>query len=272
MEYQQQTPGLKRRSCERCRQLKRRCDRTSSDAPCTLCVTQNAECVRKVRKPPTREDKKCEWSLILGRRKQGSARHDPTSLPTPPKSTHSSFSPATTCEPFFPDGMGFLSEKEKDMLPDVNRLLFDVFSELNHPRKLPVEFLQQSNLHRLLATTPCLPMHSIDPLESHRLAITDHLQNSQTALPSDIEWLTLQHLRQSIIAYFRHCHRHLPIIHLPSWDIARIPTSLVVVQAIMGSRYLPAVDSKSFSGKRLLADAFSLIFKVDNVCTVLNRG
>lgn len=269
----QPTPGLKRRSCERCRTLKRRCDRKSPDAPCTLCASQDAECVRKVRKPPTREDQKCDWSMALCRRKSGlvaGRRETTSSFETPPKSTsYSSFhSPTTTCTSFFPDvldGVSGFGKREKDILPDVNRLLSDVFSDLNRPRKLPVDFIRRSDLHRILATTPCLPMHSIDPLESHRLVITDHLQCSQNALESDIAWLTLPHLRQSIIAYFRHCHRHLPIIHLPTWDIARIPTSLVFVQAIMGSLYLPTHESDSFRAKRLLGEAFSLIFKADDV-------
>jgi len=189
--------GLERKSCERCRKLKCKCDNST---PCGACASHNSPCLRLTRKRPR------------------------------------------------PRSIAIVSHDE--LLPDWRPLLHDLFSALNRPRLNDWTLNSSCSLHRLLATPT---LSRVDPLEAHRLTLVDHLQ--------DTCWLTLPHLRHCLIAFFRHCHRHLPVIHLPTWDVATIPTSLLYVQVLMGSLYLPDGDAQRT--KRAISEAFTLIFKLD---------
>lgn len=251
------TPGLERKACERCRRLKCKCD---GSTPCGACASHNAECIRLVRKRPVREK---SWFVDQGQNK----RMRSNSVDTPSSTLDSAlelwFGKSALGEVSVGRGVSFC---EDGLLPDMTSMLHDLFSTLNRPQ--PSDWTSSTghcSLHRLFSTPNPVALSRIDPLEAHRLTIINHLAHSPYVQPQDLPWFTLTNLRHSLIAFFRHCHRHLPIIHLPTWDIATIPSSLVLVQAMMGSVYMPNPSENALRARRLITDAFSLIFAVDDV-------
>jgi hypothetical protein len=248
------TPGLGRKACERCRKLRCKCD---NNTPCASCAFQKSPCIRLIRKRPARQlDSKVKRHPTLLQRG--------TSV-----ESLSSFDSALDL--FFnqtssPDmSLVRASFCQDQLLPDLNPLLHDLFDALNRPRPNDWSSISNCSLHRLLSTTSPIDLTRIDPLESHRLTITDHLSRSSQLQREDISWFTPTNLRRGLIAYFRHCHRHLPIIHLPTWDIASIPSSLVLVQVLLGSLYVSDPSTNALRARRILPDAFSLLFKLDEV-------
>jgi hypothetical protein len=252
-------PGLERKACERCRKLKSRCGKGIPCAACAACAAQNVECIRLVRKRPVRDD---SWCLVLRRnRRPGS-----NSIETRTSSTESAlkfFFNKWSLEDV--SVLDTFSLRQDSLLPDMNSMLRDLFSSLNRPRSNHWTLTDRCSLHQLFSTPTQYTLLRIDPLESHRQTIINHLSQSPTLPREDISWFTLGNLRHGLIAFFRHCHRHLPLIHLPSWDVATTPTSLVLVQALMGSVYLSSPSENALRARRMISDAFSLIFGSDEV-------
>ena len=250
---EKRTPGLERKACELCRKLKSKCD---NKTPCGTCASQKSQCIRLIRKRPTRADASCV------------VRHPKKRLRV--ASVETSSSSDCALDLFFeqtrlsdvPPASAFCQDQ---LLPDMDSLLHDLFSALNRPRPNDWSSTSSYSLHRLLSAPTPVGLSRIDPLESHRLTIIDHLWHSSEFPREEIGWFTLTNIRHGLIAFFRHCHRHLPIIHLPTWDIATIPSSLVLVQALVGSVYLSNASANALRARRIISDAFSLIFRLDEV-------
>ena len=246
-------PGLERKACERCRRLKCKCDNNS---PCASCASQNTECVRLMRRRPVRierKDNRClvhcqnkvSYRSLLKKESDDVVNYDFDSF----------FGYNDLQKPLYGG----------DILPDMNLLLHDLFSALNRPRPNELNFTNSCSLHRLLSSKTSISLNRLDPLEFHRMTIIEHLSQSGQVGADDISWFTSTNLRHSLIAYFRHCHRHLPIIHLPTWDIATIPSPLVLVQALLGSLYIHPPAANGLRARRLISEAFALIFNQDEV-------
>jgi len=247
------TPGLGRKACERCRKLRCKCD---NNTPCASCAFQKMPCIRLIRKRPARQlDSKAN-------------RHSTHPQRGTSVESLSSFDNALDLflnQTSSPDMSLVRSSFCQDqLLPDLSPLLHDLFDALNRPRPNDWSSISNCSLHRLLSTPSPIDLTRIDPFESHRLTITDHLSRSQLQR-EDVSWFTPTNIRRGLIAYFRHCHRHLPIIHLPTWDIATIPSSLVLVLVLLGSLYVSDPSTNALRARRILPDAFSLLFKLDEV-------
>ena len=110
-----------------------------------------------------------------------------------------------------------------------------------------------------------IAMNKIDPLEAHRLTINQHLLRSGNVSREDIAWLSPHNVREMLYYFFRHFHRHTPLVHLPTWDIATTPSSLLLAMILLGAAYSDNPDTNAPFARRIAAEAKSLIYNLDQV-------
>jgi hypothetical protein len=119
-----------------------------------------------------------------------------------------------------------------------------------------------------------ISISKIDPFEAHRLTI--HLHLLQTEFGSRaIPWLSSQNIRQLLFTYFQNFHRHLPFLHIPTWNVATIPTSLFLSMIIVGAAYAEDGDRQMVHAQSILPEAITLVYKLDEVflsCEILTLG
>jgi hypothetical protein len=109
-----------------------------------------------------------------------------------------------------------------------------------------------------------ISISKIDPFEAHRLTIHLHLLQSEFGSRA-IAWLSSQNIRQLLFTYFQNFHRHLPFLHIPTWDVATIPTSLFLSMIIVGAAYTEDGDRQMVHAQSILPEAITLVYKLDEV-------
>ena len=158
-----------------------------------------------------------------------------------------------------------------NLLPDVDGILCQMFKTLNHPQKSPpvadsAAIIPDATVDKHLFdwNSISIAMSRIDPLEAHRLTINQHLLHSGSVLREDVAWLTPHNVREMVYCYFRHFHRHTPIIHLPTWDIATTPSSLLLAMILLGAMYSDNSETNGLHARRIAPEAKALIYKLDS--------
>jgi Fungal specific transcription factor domain/Fungal Zn(2)-Cys(6) binuclear cluster domain len=289
----------KRRSCERCSRLKCKCD---DSTPCSRCVSAGVDCIRapeKSPKPPhphqqdpsVMEEDLTNINLLAHHASQTpketlspaiiSPELFPNTLTTDTSQMrfHDAFQ-ASDATPIISDenalfDWGLFDSNigtMADFLPDTDEVLQEMFKTLNHP--------QTNSLHVDSGTiipdetvddqlydwnSISIAMNKIDPLETHRLTINQHLLRSGTVLTEDIAWLSPHNMREMVYCFFRHFHRHTPIIHSPTWDVSTTPSSLLLTMILLGAVYSDNREQNAPHARRLAAEAKNLIYKLDPV-------
>jgi hypothetical protein len=159
------------------------------------------------------------------------------------------------------------------LLPDSDEILREMFKTLNHPQKSSLKvdsgaILPDSTVDEQLCdwNSVSIAMNKIDPLETHRLTINQHLLRSGNVSKEDIAWLSPHTVRGMLYCYFRHFHRHTPIIHLPTWDIATTPSSLLLAMILLGAIYSDNPERNAPPARRLASEAMTLIYILDQAC------
>lgn len=284
----------KRRSCERCSRLKCKCD---DDSPCGRCTAAGVECNRAVGKnsrghpipPPIVEEDLTNIHLLAHHASQTpkevlspaviSPESFPSSMPTSQSMTfQDTFQHANTSNvneeentnifdwSLFDTNIGNMD----NLLPDTDEILREMFKTLNHPQTnaLHVDsgaIIPDSTVDEQLCdwNSVSIAMNKIDPLETHRLTINQHLLRSGTTCEEDIAWLSPHKVREMVYCFFRHFHRHTPIIHLPTWDIATTPSSLLLTMILLGAVYSDDPEHNAPPARRIATEAKSLIFNLD---------
>jgi Fungal specific transcription factor domain/Fungal Zn(2)-Cys(6) binuclear cluster domain len=281
----------KRRSCERCSRLKCKCD---DQSPCTRCVAAGVECHREVIKqppPPVLEEEELAGIHLLAHH----AAQTPKEVLSPAAvMTADNFSTAISTsqsipfpDPFQQETVIPLNNDESilfdwglfdanigtmdTLLPDTDEILREMFKTLNHPQTNPLQgdpgaILPDPTVDEQLCdwNSVSIAMNKIDPLESHRLTINQHLLRYGTD-KEDIAWLSPKAVREMLYCYFRHFHRHTPIIHLPTWDISTTPSSLLLTMILLGAVYSDKPDLNYPHARRIAPAAKELIYKLDPV-------
>jgi hypothetical protein len=158
------------------------------------------------------------------------------------------------------------------LLPDTDEILQEMFKTLNHPQTNQLEVESSAIIpdptvdeHLSDWNAVSIAMNRIDPLETHRLTINQHLLHSGEVSRDDIAWLSPQNVREFLYCYFRHFHRHTPILHLPTWDIATTPSSLLLSMILLGAVYSDNPDINSPHARRIAPEVTSLTYNLDQV-------
>ena len=165
------------------------------------------------------------------------------------------------------------------LLPDTDEILREMFKTLNHPQINSPQvdsgaILPDSTVDEQLCdwNSVSIAMNKIDPLETHRLTINQHLLRSGNVSREDIAWLSPHNVRKMVYCYFRHFHRHTPIVHLPTWDIATTPSSLLLAMILLGAVYSDNPEKNASFARRIAPEAKSLIYNLDQVGSSLSRS
>lgn len=278
----------KRRSCERCSRLKCKCD---DQSPCGRCVSAGVECNRTINKTPQVLEEDLANIHLLAHHAAQTPKEvlSPVIMPSetfpnaisasqamqfqdPFQQNNSAPSVASEIIPFdwtlFNTNIGAMD----NLLPDVDGILCQMFKTLNHPQKSPpvadsAAIIPDATVDKHLFdwNSISIAMSRIDPLEAHRLTINQHLLHSGSVLREDVAWLTPHNVREMVYCYFRHFHRHTPIIHLPTWDIATTPSSLLLAMILLGAMYSDNSEQNGLHARRIAPEAKALIYKLDSV-------
>ena len=212
----------KRRSCERCSRLKCKCDDLS---PCSRCQAAGVECQRATRpesESSVREEEELSNIHLLAHH----ASQTPKEILSPgvvaPETFPSSTIPTSNSMPFqdpfqqsdanapltspaninvfdwslFDTNFGTMDNMD-NLLPNTDEILREMFKTLNHPQEN--ELQADSGAIIPDPTVDCqlsdwnhvsIAMSKIDPLETHRFTINQHLLRSGNVSRDDIAWLS----------------------------------------------------------------------------------
>jgi hypothetical protein len=282
----------KRRSCERCSRLKCKCD---DQSPCARCAAAGVDCQRAVSTKPSQmmEDDDLSNIHLLAHHAAQTPKEilspaivSPEVFPNSAPTTQ----PVQFHDPYQQDHTVALASDENlntmfdwglfdtnigtmdNLLPDTDEILREMFKTLNHPQtnSLHVDsgaIIPDATVDEQLCdwNSVSIAMNKIDPLETHRLTINQHLLRSGSVATEDIAWLSPHTVREMVYCYFRHFHRHTPIIHLPTWDIATTPSSLLLAMILLGAVYSDNPERNAPPARRLAVEAKSLIYSLDQV-------
>jgi hypothetical protein len=286
----------KRKSCERCSRLKCKCD---DDSPCKRCAAAGVNCIRTASKvsqshsppvvedgPPVVEDDLTNIHLLAHHASQtpkevlSPATISPETFPNSiPSSQAMSFTdpfqyPSTEQSEsitlfdwgLFDTNIGNM----ENLLPDTDETLREMFQTLNHPYTSVPQvdsgaLIPDSTVDEHLCdwNSISIAMNRIDPLETHRLTVNQHLLRTGRMSMEDIAWLSPHKVRELVYCFFRHFHRHTPIIHLPTWDIATTPSSLLLSMMLLGAAYSDHPDTDLPPARRIATETESLILNLD---------
>jgi hypothetical protein len=283
----------KRRSCERCSRLKCKCD---DQSPCGRCAAAGVECQRSGNKTPQPMDEDLTNIHLLAHHAAQTPKEVLSPVVTSPEFFPNSMATSQAMQfsdPFQQDSSATLTSKENvpfdwglfdmnigsmdNLLPDTDEILQEMFKTLNHPQENPVRvdsgaILPDSTVDEQLCdwNSVSIAMNKIDPLEAHRLTINQHLLRSGKVSREDIAWLSPRNVREMVYCYFRHFHRHTPIVHLPTWDIATTPSSLLLAMILLGAVFSDNAERNAPFARRIAREAKSLIYNLDQVWSKLS--
>lgn len=285
----------KRRSCERCSRLKCKCD---DQSPCGRCAAAGVECQRTSGSKGNVHDQMMEEDLsnihllahhaaqtpkeVLSPAVVSPEVFPPTMTPTQPIQFNDPFQQSNTLSlpadenlsifdwSLFDTNIGTMD----NLLPDTDEILRVMFKTLNHPQTNSLDvnsgaIIPDPTVDDQLCdwNTISIAMNKIDPLETHRLTINQHLLRTGTISKEDIAWLSPHKVREMVYCFFKHFHRHTPIIHLPTWDISTTPSGLLLSMILLGAVYSDNPDQNAPHAKRIATEAKSLIYNLDQVCS-----
>lgn len=108
----------------------------------------------------------------------------------------------------------------------------------------------------------------LDPVEYHRQCILRRLEQSSITGPNGDAhfWLSRTQFPLLLKTYFVRHHRHTPIIHLPTLNIAECPTSLIFALVLIAASSLPKLELRSKELVALAECAYQLAIEYDGVC------
>ena len=165
------------------------------------------------------------------------------------------------------------------LLSDTDETLREIFKTLNHPQTNSVQvdsgaIIPDTTVDEQLCdwNSVSIAMNKIDPLETHRLTINQHLLRSGNVSREDVAWLSPHTVRNMVYCFFRHFHRHTPIVHLPTWDIATTPSSLLLAMILLGAVYSDHPEKHAPHARRIAREAKSLVYALDHVFTTNKRS
>jgi hypothetical protein len=138
------------------------------------------------------------------------------------------------------------------------------FSAENHPDQTPsCEDRRDEKRLRIASIIDA----KIDPVEQHRQAILAHLSTSPLATDENVcsRWLSQIGFPRLIKTYFMRHHRHTPIIHLATFNVAETPTSLIFALALVAASYTPSLGLRAKDIVSLMQSAYRLTLDSDQV-------
>jgi hypothetical protein len=279
--------------------LKCKCD---DQVPCSRCSAAGVECLRISQKqsPTPEDDDPSEEDLSGIHLLAHHASQTPKEVSSPavispeffpnnvtaaqsmqfpdPFQTDSSSTMTTTDVAPFDWGLFDLNigniDSMHDLLPDTDEILREMFKTLNHPQtgSLAVEhdtILPDTTVDDHLCdwSSLSIPLNRIDPLETHRLTINQHLLRTGNISAEDIAWLSPHTIRETLYCYFRHFHRHTPIIHVPTWDISSTTSSLLLSMILIGAVYTDNPKNVPHAW-RIAREVKGFIYKLDPVYSI----
>ena len=288
----------KRRSCERCSRLKCKCD---DQSPCGRCAAAGVECQRSA---PVRsehdmldeEEALSNIHLLAHHASQTPKEVLSPAVITPevfPNSMqaaqamqfhdpfqNSTSATMTSTESSIPFDWGLFDTNIGSMdnlLPDTDEILREMFKTLNHPQTNSMEvdsgaIIPDPTVDEQLCdwNSVSIAMNKIDPLETHRFTINQHLLRSGNVSREDIAWISPHNVREMVYCFFRHFHRHTPVVHLPTWDIATTPSSLLLAMILLGAVYSDHPEKHLPHARRIAKEAKSLVHHLDQVFSRFN--
>ena len=283
----------KRRSCERCSRLKCKCD---DQSPCGRCAAAGVECQRTTGGKGNAHDQSIDEDLsnihLLAHHAAQTPKEvlsptvispevfPPNMTPTQPIQFNDPCQQSNTVPLHADETLGIFDWGLFDtnigtmdnLLPDTDEILRVMFKTLNHPQtnSLAVdsgEIIPDPTVDDQLCdwNTISIAMNKIDPLETHRLTINQHLLRTGTISKEDIAWLSPHKVREMVYCFLKHFHRHSPIIHLPTWDISTTPSGLLLSMILLGAVYSDDPEHNAPHAKRIATEAKSLIYSLDQV-------
>lgn len=115
----------------------------------------------------------------------------------------------------------------------------------NIPKKMPEESQspgseQGRRLYRHIPQVvqeQSISVHRFDIDQNHYQTIKNDASRRMQESEHQLSFPTVQEVRRFLAAYLECFHRHLPILHLPSFDLSGTPSPLVLAMSCIGALY-----------------------------------
>jgi Fungal Zn(2)-Cys(6) binuclear cluster domain len=85
-------------------------------------------------------------------------------------------------------------------------------------------------------------LSQLDPFEAHRMKIVDYLRNQCQVGSCQLAYLSTSNTKTYFHAYITRFHYHSPFLHMPTFDITKISTSLYFSMLILGALHCGQSD------------------------------
>jgi len=213
-----------RRACDRCKKFKSRC---SGGVPCERCKAAAQVCT--ISRP----------SLgIQQERKRSPTTSSTVSLSQP--------APAISDPAFESLDWNFFYSTLQDMaVPDIlnveapTNFNFDPWG-VGFPGL--VEGFSPPDETQLDWNIDGLSYAQLDPFEAHRLKITDYLMKSGQVTSCQLVYLSAKSAKVCFHSYFNRFQAHSPFLHLPTFSISKISTSMFFAMLLLGALHCGEPD------------------------------
>jgi Fungal Zn(2)-Cys(6) binuclear cluster domain len=258
------SPREKRRPCDRCKALKIKCSR---GIPCERCEKTSAQCV--VSRPSSKR-RNIETTPPSHPSQMMSSTTVSESL-----ATFTDLAPPPPLSPFNPSTADILPEPlDWDSLLNALGLpssdvqlepLLDLSQEVQ-----PEPFLDLNQDYYLChLSRPALPetlsphlshqtdwdfdafsLEQLDPFESQRLCVVDYVRRAGSLTPGLASYLTPEKVKLYFRCYFGRFQDTAPFLHLPTFDVRKVSSSLFFAMLIAGGHH--SGDAETIEAMRVL--------------------
>merc|ERR1712093_113324 len=209
--------GRKRHACDECSRLKVKCD---NNVPCRKCTEFGRKCVK-----------------TQSSTKSPSSKPEILSAPSSAKE-YGALSSASSATSVFQQYGHMIQEKNIDVF--LNRLDFQNFEQQTNNWQMPNEnMILWSGPDSLFLDRRVLEQRAFDIRE--KLRYTAAVQNPPHLPPKElidaIELITAEKLAAYIKLYFRHWHKHAPMVHEATFNPCTAALPLVLSLMSLGGMY-----------------------------------
>jgi hypothetical protein len=105
----------------------------------------------------------------------------------------------------------------------------------------------------------------LDPFEGQRSKLLEQICSVVKSGQEQINWISSQNMKTFLWSYFRHFHKHMPMIHVPTWNITEVRPHLLLPMILVGAMYDGDVKTNGPQARSLRGVAEELAWDADKI-------